>query len=83
MNTKEIQQVMANRIKLIDLLKEGSNQTYDYGCVMLYFDFPLMDKIHNVIDPKDIYYEEGDRSFGLEDEPHTTLLYGLHEGSGG
>jgi len=25
------------------------------------------------------YTEDGDRSFGLEDEPHTTLLYGLHD----
>jgi hypothetical protein len=80
MNTKKTQQVMVNkRIKLMDLLKEGSGQTYDYGCVMLYFDFPEINKIHDVIDPEDIYYEEGDRSFGLEDEPHTTLLYGLHE----
>ena len=77
---KETQQVMVNkRIKLMDLLKEGSGQTYDYGCVMLYFDFPEINKIHDAIDPKDIYYEEGDRSYGLEDEPHTTLLYGLHE----
>jgi hypothetical protein len=79
---KKTRQVMANRIKLMDLLKEGSGQTYDYGCVMLYFDFPQMYKIHDIIDPKDIYYEEGDRSFGLEDEPHTTLLYGLHEDVG-
>lgn len=64
-------------IKLKDLL-EGSNQTYDYGCVMLYFTFPEMNKIHDAIDPKHVYTEEGDRSFGLEDEPHTTLLYGLH-----
>jgi 2'-5' RNA ligase len=33
-----------------------------------------------MIDPKDIYTEEGDRTFGFEDEPHTTLLFGLHEG---
>lgn len=65
-------------IKLKDLLNE-EKQTYDYGCAMLYFDFPLMNKIHDAIDPKDIYTEEGDRSYGLEDEPHTTLLYGLHK----
>ena len=65
-------------IKLKNLLNEGSNQTYDYGCVMLYFSFPEMDKIHNTISPDHVYTEEGDRSFGLEDEPHTTLLYGLH-----
>lgn len=66
-------------IKLLDLLKE-EKQTYDYGCVMLYFSFPGINKIHDAINPKDIYTQEGDRSFGLEDEPHCTLLYGLHEG---
>lgn len=65
-------------IKLIDLLNENSSSTYDYGCVMLYFNFPEMNKIHDAIDPKDVYTETGDKTYGLEDEPHTTLLYGLH-----
>ena len=55
-------------------------QTYDYGCAMLYFNFPEMNKIHDAINNEDVYTQEGDRSFGLEDEPHCTLLYGLHEG---
>lgn len=66
--------------KLIDVLKEATSHKFEYGCVMLYFTFPEMNKIHEMIDPEDIYYEEGDGSFGLEDEPHTTLLFGLHEG---
>jgi hypothetical protein len=65
-------------IKLLDLLKENSDSTYDYGCVMLYFNFPAINKIHDAIDPEHIYEEEGDKTFGLEDEPHTTLLFGLH-----
>lgn len=67
-------------IKFKDLLTETKADSYEYGCVMLYFDFPLMSKIHNTITPQDIYTEEEDQSFGLEDEPHTTLLFGLHEG---
>lgn len=67
-------------IKLKDLMKENSQSTYDYGCVMLYFDFPEIQKIHKLISPSDVYTEEGDNTYGLEDEPHTTLLYGLHEG---
>jgi len=67
-------------IKLKDLLKENSKSKYDYGCVMLYFDFPDKDKIHSLINPQHIYEEVGDRTYGLEDEPHVTLLYGLHEG---
>lgn len=65
-------------IKILDLLKEDK-QKFEYGCVMLYYNFPLMFKIHDAIDPKDVYTEEGDRTFGFEDEPHTTLLFGLHE----
>lgn len=53
---------------------------YEYGCVMLYFDFPSMFKIQDIINPKDIYEEEDDNTYGLEKHPHTTLLYGLHEG---
>ena len=65
-------------IKLIDLLIENTTSTYKYGCVMLYFNFPEINKIHDIINPDDVYEEDGDKSFGLEDEPHTTLLYGLH-----
>jgi 2'-5' RNA ligase len=65
-------------IKLIDLLKETTGQKFEYGCTMLYFTFPEINKIHDAIDPDHIYTEEGDRSFGLEDEPHTTLLFGSH-----
>jgi len=65
--------------KLAGLITE-EKQTYDFGCVMLYFNFPEMNKIHDAINPDDVYVQEGDRSFGLENEPHCTLLYGLHEG---
>jgi hypothetical protein len=60
-------------------VKESDNkQTYDYGCSMIYFDFPKMNEIHSMIDEEDVYTEDGDSSYGLETEPHTTLLYGLH-----
>ena len=60
-------------------MKEETKEKFDYGCVMLYYDFPEIEDSHNIIDPNDIYHQEGDRSFGLEDEPHTTLLFGLHD----
>lgn len=66
-------------IKLMDLLKENLSSIYSYGCVMLYFDFPELFKIQDYINSEDLYEEEGDNSYGLENEPHTTLLYGLHE----
>jgi len=56
------------------------DKKHEYGCVMLYFDFPSMFKIQDIINPKDIYEEEDDDTYGLEEHPHTTLLLGLHEG---
>lgn len=64
---------------LTEIILEASGQKFEYGCVMLYFDFPQMDKIHSKIDKDDIYTEKGDRTYGLEDEPHITLLFGLHK----
>lgn len=60
------------------LLNEKKDEVYEYGCAMIYFDFPQAEEIHNMIDPEDVYHEEDGRSYGLENEPHTTLLYGLH-----
>lgn len=54
-------------------------QTYSYGCVMLYFNFPEINKIHDAINPDHLYTEDADQSYGVENEPHTTLLYGLHD----
>lgn len=64
---------------LIDYLNENSKSTYEYGCAMLYFSFPEMAKIQELIDKNDVYTRAGDKTYGLEDEPHTTLLYGLHK----
>ena len=68
------------RIKLFEqFVTEKSADSYSSGCVMLYFDFPTINKIHDGINPDDLYEEEGDRTYGIEDEPHCTLLYGLEE----
>jgi 2'-5' RNA ligase len=60
-------------------LNESSKSKYEYGCAMVYYDFPQMKELHDLISPDDIYHEAGDNSYGLEDEPHTTLLFGFHE----
>jgi len=61
-------------------LLEGKGDKHDFGCVMLFFniDKKVWNKFQEVIDKEDIYTEEGDHSYGLEDEPHVTILYGLH-----
>jgi len=65
-------------MKFLSLLTE--DHKHDYGCVMLFFDFPEMKKIQKIIRTEDIYEDETDDSFGLETEAHITLLYGLHDG---
>lgn len=55
------------------------DRKHEYGCVMLFFDFPEMKQIHSLIKPEDLYEDPEDSSFGLESEPHCTLLFGLHE----
>ena len=59
-------------------LNEKKGDSYSKGCAMIFFDFPDQKEIHDMIDPAHLYTEEGDRSYGLEDEPHITLLYGLN-----
>ena len=62
-------------IKLKQLLSEGK---HEFGCVMLYTEFPSqIIKLQDTILPSDLYTEEGNT--GIELEPHCTLLYGLHE----
>jgi hypothetical protein len=58
--------------------KEKAKDTYDYGCSMVYFNSPGIIKIQEAINPDDLYTQEGDNTYGLEDEHHVTLLYGLH-----
>ena len=62
----------------IQHLIESKRNTYEYGCAMIYYDLPDINYIHSQILPEDVYTEVGDNSYGLEEEPHTTLLYGFH-----
>jgi len=67
-------------MSLIRLLTEKHSDTHEYGCVLLNVKFPVMKKIHDVIAPEDLYEETGDQTYGLETDPHITLLYGIHDG---
>jgi hypothetical protein len=59
-------------------LNEAKKNTHSYGCAMLYFSLPEMESIHLKISSEDLYTETGNDSYGLETEPHVTLLYGIH-----
>lgn len=64
-------------IRLSNLLLEKQGDKYEYGCAMLHTSKPPS-FLYEYINPGHMYLEEGDRSYGIEDEPHITLLYGLH-----
>jgi len=62
-------------------LTEKENITYDYHSTQI--DLPhqkhILQYCNSLIPNSLIYTEEDDSSYGREDEPHITVLYGLHE----
>lgn len=48
----------------------------EYGCLMIQYDIPWWNKFVSVIDKNDLYDMPG---FGIEFEPHVTILYGFHD----
>lgn len=68
------------QFKFLDFLRENKqNLKREFGCVMIFFDFPQLKSIQNNIDKEDIYEDPNDDNFGLENDPHCTLLFGLHK----
>lgn len=49
---------------------------YEYGCVLICPDISNWNEITSVIDEKDVYGVAP--RYGVENDPHITLLYGLH-----
>lgn len=65
---------------LIELGILNEKNQYEYGCVMLYSDFPSeIIKLQDAINPNDLYTASDNGGYGLETEAHCTLLYGLHD----
>ena len=58
-------------IKILSYDKE-----YDYGCLMLKTPMENWNKWLSFIDKEDIYNDETG-TYGLEYEPHITILYGF------
>lgn len=65
-----------NMDKFLETKKEKVN---DYNCLMLYFKFDNWDNIQEVISDTDLYIDPKDPSYGREEEPHVTLIYGIHD----
>jgi 2'-5' RNA ligase len=62
------------------LLNEGAHKANKYGTVMVFLDYNKSDwgEMLGVIDDDDLYEPKGETGYGKEDEPHVTILYGLH-----
>jgi len=61
-------------------IPEAANSAKDrksFGCMMFYFKLPGWYEYLLEFDKKDIY-DNKDYDYGLEIEPHTTLMFGLH-----
>lgn len=62
------------------VVKKASDAPRDFGCLMLYTPEEVNRRIRllqNSIDKADLYTEDGENKYGLEDEHHVTALYGL------
>jgi 2'-5' RNA ligase len=63
----------------IQFIKESING-HKYGCVMIEVPVSNWDEITSSIDPEDIFYaDENDDPKGIQENPHLTILYGLHD----
>ena len=56
----------------------NESEGYEFGCAMIEVPFDDWSQIAGMIDPEDVYEVEGDRSYGIQENPHVTVLYGLH-----
>lgn len=61
-------------LKYDEFINESKKIVHSYGCLMLAFDFPDWKSHLDIINKDDIYDEKG---FGLETDPHVTVLYGI------
>lgn len=53
---------------------------YDYNCLMVETPIPGWESWSRIINPADVYTDpNSNRRFGLETEPHVTILYGIHK----
>jgi len=63
--------------KYMQFIKESSG--YQYGCVMIEIPVSNWTEITSIISTNDIYEKVDDNTYGIQKNPHLTLLYGLHD----
>lgn len=66
---------MKNYVKLFEEFSLLENRSeHPYGCSMVFLKYPELFKLQDSINTDDLHNN------GFEDEPHVTLLYGIHDG---
>ncbi len=53
---------------------------HKFGCVMVKVPIKNWENTTKMIDKSDIYIDKSDPSYGIETDPHVTLLFGLKDG---
>lgn len=56
----------------------NESSEYQWGCVMVDVPVSNWDEITSYIDPEDVYTGDDD-THGIQENPHVTILYGLHK----
>ena len=64
--------------KFENFIMESKHELHRFGCVKIDLGIKGWNSITSKIEKEDIY--EPDPTFGIETNPHLTLLYGLHKG---
>ena len=59
----------------LEFIKESND--HEYGCLMIHPDIDNQNKITSLID-KDDLYQPNNPNYGIQNNPHVTILYGLH-----
>jgi 2'-5' RNA ligase len=65
-----------------DLAPAATNHKYTHGCLMLQVpDYELkgLTYLRTLINPNDLYESHIPGEFGLENDPHVTILFGFHD----
>lgn len=68
------------KLRQVLLESEKKDHKREYGCLMVFLDVDkkAWKELQDMISEDDLYTEEEDSSYGRENEPHVTILYGLH-----
>lgn len=75
-NREELLSLSGQGDQMLNEEKKKTVEKIEYGALMLFLDIPVWKKITSIIKKEDLFDKPG---FGIEKEPHLTILYGFHK----